>query len=172
MKTGTKIKDLFVFEGFNYSDNRGDLVKPVSLVQQEIDFKLVETWFTRSKKNVIRGMHMQVEPFPINKLVSVIQGQLIDVILDCRAHSPTYGTFEEFYLEGSDNKLLQIPSGCAHGYKVLENNTTTMYMSDNIHHGPSDIGFKYDSFGYDWGIENPIISEKDKNLPNFEKKQY
>lgn len=169
MRTETKIKDLFVFEGMTYCDNRGNLIKPVSLKQQRIDFTLVETWFTCSKKNVIRGMHMQVKPFPINKLVSVIQGKLIDVILDCRVHSPTYGIFEEFYLDGNDNKLLQIPAGCAHGYKVLEDNTITMYMSDNIHHSPSDVGYKYDSFGYDWGIEQPIISDKDKNLPSFEK---
>ena len=113
---------------------------------------------------------MQVEPFPINKLVSVIQGKLVDVVIDCRFHSPSYGIFEEFILDGDDSKLLYIPAGCAHGYKVLEENTITMYMSDNIHHGPSDVGFKYDSFGYNWKIDKPIISEKDRTLPDFEKK--
>lgn len=170
MKTETKIKDLHVFEGKKFSDDRGSLVKPVSLVKQNIKFNLVETWFTLSKINVIRGMHMQVEPFPINKLVSVIQGKLVDVVIDCRFHSPSYGIFEEFILDGDDSKLLYIPAGCAHGYKVLEENTITMYMSDNIHHGPSDVGFKYDSFGYNWKIDKPIISEKDRTLPDFEKK--
>lgn len=167
LRQNTKIKGLYVYEGLNFNDSRGSLIKPVSFDLQGIKFDVKETWFTCSKKNVIRGMHMQIDPYPINKLVSVIQGKVIDVVLDCRKESSTFGMFEHFLISAAENKLIKIPIGCAHGYKVLEDNTITMYMSDNLHHGLSDVGYHYNSFGYNWDIAQPIISERDNNLPDF-----
>jgi len=67
-----------------------------------------------------------------------------------------------------NNKAIYIPIGCAHGYKVLDDNTITMYMATEINMPKFDVGIKWNSFGYDWNIENPIISDKDSNLPSFD----
>lgn len=168
--TKNTIEDLILFQSKFFSDIRGKLLKPIDLKKLNFDFNMKETWFTFSHKNVIRGMHLQINPYPTNKIVSVIQGSVLDVVLDCRKNSKTYGKFVSNYLNSKNNNVLYVPTGCAHGYKVLENNTVTLYASDNIHHAASDIGFNYNSFGFDWQIKNPIISSKDLNLPSFNEK--
>lgn len=173
MIQNTDIEGLFVFDGFKLSDLRGSLIKPFSNIffkdfkgEVHLDFK--EIWFTKSKKDVIRGMHLQIGEFACEKIVSVIQGKVLDVILDIRKTSSTYGNVFEIELNDENQKAVYIPIGCAHGYKVLENNTITMYMATEINMPKFDVGIKWNSFGYDWNLENPIISEKDINLPSFD----
>ena len=167
----TNINGLFVFNGFSYADNRGELFKPFSMsffdssFDHNLSFK--EVWFTKSKKNVIRAMHMQVGEFACEKLVSVVKGAVTDVVLDVRENSETYGKWFEIELNDLNNLALYIPTGCAHGYKVLADNTITLYMGTQVNIPKDDVGFRWDSFGYDWKIEQPIISEKDSNLPKF-----
>ncbi len=166
----TKIEGLFLIEALKFKDLRGELIKPFNFDQYNklslnLDFK--ETWFTKSKKDVIRAMHLQINEMACEKLVSVINGSVIDVVLDLRTDSPTYGDYFEIELNDKEPKALYIPIGCAHGYKVLENNTITMYKATKVHSEKHDLGIKWNSFGYDWKIENPILSEKDKNLIEF-----
>lgn len=167
----TEIEGLFLIEGFSFNDNRGSLIKPFSLSFFNNEFKynlyFKEVWFTKSNKNVIRAMHLQVGEFACEKLVSVINGAVIDVVLDIRKESLTYGKWFEIELNEKNNNALYIPKGCAHGYKVLLDNTITLYMGTEINVPKDDVGIRWNSFGYDWGIENPIISEKDANLPLF-----
>mgnify|MGYP005633963327 CR=1 FL=1 len=167
----TDIDGLFVIEAFNFSDNRGSLIKPFNYnhfnkLQSNINFK--ETWFTKSKKNVIRGMHLQIGEMSCEKLVSVINGAVLDVILDLRKSSKTFGKIYEIELNDQNPKALYIPKGCAHGYKVLVENTITMYQATKVHSSKHDLGIKLDSFGYDWKIKNPIISSKDTELEEYE----
>ena len=166
----TKIKGLFVIEAIYFEDLRGALIKPFNFDQYDklgvnLDFK--ETWFTKSKKDVIRAMHLQIEEMACEKLVSVINGSVLDVVLDLRIDSETYGEYFEIELNDKTPKALYIPKGCAHGYKVLENNTITLYNATKVHSAQHDLGIKWDSFGYDWKIINPILSEKDKSLIEF-----
>ncbi|HHX66868.1 MAG TPA: dTDP-4-keto-6-deoxy-D-glucose epimerase [Gallicola sp.] len=168
----TDIEGLLILDGFRFNDLRGSLIKPYSKsffkgYENKINLDIKETWFTKSHKNVIRGMHLQVGEFACEKIVSVIQGKLLDVILDIRKTSKTYGKVFEIELNEDEPKAIYIPVGCAHGYKVLEDNTMTMYMATEINVPKCDVGIRWNSFNYDWKIEKPIISEKDLNLPLF-----
>ena len=165
----TTIEGLFKVQGLNFPDLRGSLIKPFSKIFFEVDLKLNlnfhETWFTKSHKDVIRAMHLQVGDSSCEKLVSVIQGSVLDVVLDLRIKSKTYGKWFEIVLHEDIPIALYIPKGCAHGYKVLKDNSITMYMATEVNVPKDDIGIRWDSFGYDWKIDNPILSEKDKKLP-------
>tara|TARA_B100001059_G_C17631998_1_gene474911 strand:+ start:110 stop:637 length:528 start_codon:yes stop_codon:yes gene_type:complete len=168
----TKIDGLFLIEGLHFFDERGQLLKPFSESFKEnsphlINTTFKEVWFTKSHKNVIRAMHLQTGVLACEKLVSVINGGVLDVILDVRKESKTFGEYLSFELNDTKSKSLYIPKGCAHGYKVLKNNTITMYMATEIHDPKNDTGIKWDSFGFNWDIDNPIISERDKILPEF-----
>lgn len=166
----TNIAGLFLIEALRFEDLRGELIKPFNFDQYSkldvnLDFK--ETWFTKSKKDVIRAMHLQIEEMACEKLVSVINGSVVDVVLDLRPNSKTYGNYFEIELNDKAPKALYIPQGCAHGYRVLENNTITMYKATKVHSAKHDLGIKWDSFGYDWKIKDPILSDKDLNLIEF-----
>jgi len=168
----TKIEGLLIIDGFRFNDIRGSLIKPYSNAffedsELNINLEFKETWFTKSHKNVIRAMHLQVGQFACEKLVSVIQGSVMDVILDLRKESKTFGKIFELELNENNSKTLYIPKGCAHGYKVLEDNTLTMYMATEVNVPKDDVGIKWDSFGYEWRLDNPIISVKDQELPMF-----
>ncbi|WP_421945864.1 dTDP-4-dehydrorhamnose 3,5-epimerase family protein [Pedobacter sp.] len=168
--TGTKIAGLYVIDALRFEDLRGELIKPFNFdkyseLDVNLDFK--ETWFTKSKKNVIRAMHLQIKEMACEKLVSVINGSVMDIILDLRPESETFGQYFEMELNDKTPKALYIPKGCAHGYKVLEDNTITMYCATKVHSAEYDLGIKWDSFGYDWKIDNPILSDKDLNLIEF-----
>ncbi len=159
-----------MIDGLRFPDNRGELVKPfsVSFMPEGVNTDFKETWFTKSKRNVIRGMHLQVEPAACEKLVSAIVGTVQDVLLDLRTDSATYGETYSVELNGEDTKAIYIPKGIAHGYRVLED-SVVMYMATEINVSKYDVGIRWDSFGYDWGIDNPILSDKDANLPLFKK---
>jgi len=113
-------------------------------------------------------MHLQIGEFACEKIVSVIKGKLQDVIIDLRKGSKTFRQVFELVISEQDNKAIYIPKGCAHGYRVLEDDTITMYMASDIHSQKDDVGIRWNSFGYDWKIENPILSEKDSLLPTLE----
>ena len=168
----TNIDGLLVIEGLNFSDDRGKLLKPFSESflkdsPQVINTSFKEVWFTKSHKNVIRAMHLQTGVHACEKIVSVIHGEVLDVILDVRESSRTFGQYLSFELNEFNSRSLYIPKGCAHGYKVLKDNTITMYMATDIHDSQNDIGIRWDSFGFNWDIENPIISDRDDKLPVF-----
>ena len=168
----TKINGLYIINGLCFNDSRGDLIKPYSKsffdnATFPINTEFKEVWFTKSHKNVVRAMHLQVGEHSCEKLVSVINGAVLDVILDIRKDSETYGQYFDIELNDKNAISLYIPKGCAHGYKVLENNSITLYMATDINVPKDDVGIRWDSFGYDWNIKNPILSDRDKNLPNF-----
>lgn len=169
----TPIEGLYIIELNPFNDLRGQLLKPFNQfkfkdgIEEKVNLDIKEVWFTKSKINVIRAMHLQVGTLACEKIVSIIQGCVHDVILDIREDSPTYGKYFDIVLNEELPKALYIPIGCAHGYRVLQDKSIVMYMSTQDHSGKDDVGIKYDSFGFDWGIKNPIISEKDANLPLF-----
>lgn len=167
----TKIDGLYIVHGVYFADDRGALIKPYSKSffndTPNINLNFKETWFTKSHKDVIRAMHLQVGKFACEKLVSVINGAVLDIILDTRKNSKTFGQSFEIELNDKNTIALYIPKGCAHGYKVLEDNSITMYMATEVNIPKCDLGIRWDSFGYNWNIDNPILSSKDENLPLF-----
>ena len=122
-----------------------------------------------STKGVIRGLHFQREPFAQGKLVRVIKGAVLDVVVDIRPNSPTYGKWESFLLTAENQKMVYLPPGFAHGFSTLED-AIFSYKCTNVYSKVSEGGFIYNDaqLNIDWQVENPIVSEKDLELPSFE----
>ena len=148
-------------------DNRGTFVKLYNddffiLNNLRTDFK--ESYFSVSHKNALRGMHFQIPPAEHTKLVFVNKGSIQDVILDIRKNSSTYGQYLSVKISEGEPKLIYIPTGCAHGFLSLEDNTIVSYIQTSVYNKDCDSGISYNSFGMDWGLSNPIISDRDKRF--------
>lgn len=167
----TNFNGLFILQHKVFHDNRGIFVKTYNqeiFKYLNIDLEIKERYYTISNKNVIRGMHFQTPPHDHVKLVTVLNGKILDVILDIRMNSPTYGKYFSIYVEGSDGKTLYIPKGFAHGFKALADDTIVEYNQTTVYAPDCDAGILYNSFGFNWGINEPIISERDNNFESFE----
>ncbi|MEX1188897.1 MAG: dTDP-4-dehydrorhamnose 3,5-epimerase [Bacteroidia bacterium] len=118
-----------------------------------------------SQKGVLRGMHFQCPPHDQSKLVRVIRGAVLDVVIDIRVGSPTYGKHYSIKLSEENKTVLYIPVGFAHGFLTLEDNTLFSYKCGNFYNKESEQGLMWNdpSVGIDWKIQNPILSEKDLN---------
>ena len=161
-----------LIEGLVFHDERGAFIKTFSdcsFKNLGITTSIKEFFYSISKKNVIRGMHFQVPPHEHDKLVFVVKGKIIDVVLDLRVNSKTYGLFEVFRLHENDGKVIYIPKGFAHGFRALEDNTIVAYLTSKEHSPEFDSGIRWDSFGYDWELDNEevIVSKKDSLLTPF-----
>lgn len=163
----TPIKDLLIIKPTVFSDNRGwfyesfNLKKFNDLVGTSINF--VQDNLSFSKKNVIRGLHFQAPPFAQGKLVSVLQGKVLDIAVDLRKNSPTYG--KHFSIElSSENKLMfWIPEGFAHGFSAMEDNTLFSYKCTNYYNKESEQTLQWNDpdLQIDWKVSPEILSEKD-----------
>ncbi|MBS1773735.1 MAG: dTDP-4-dehydrorhamnose 3,5-epimerase [Bacteroidetes bacterium] len=155
-------------------DDRGVFVKPfndAAFQQQGIQFELRESYYSFSKKDVIRGMHFQLPPHQHSKVVYCPKGAILDVIVDLRKGSTTYGQYFAHELSATNHKAYYIPEGFAHGFKALTDDAMTYYLVSSGYNKEADTGILYNSFGFDWGIDKPIISDRDlsfKTLEEFE----
>lgn len=171
----TDFDGIFFIEPQKFFDHRGYFYEDFSeksLKNCGIDFVLKQENISLSVKNVFRGMHFQ-ENFPQAKIVSVISGKILDICLDIRENSPTF--WKIFFAELlPDSPQLFIARGFAHGFLSLEDNTKISYKCDEFYVPSADAGIFYDYLPIVWvlqkyvKIEDLILSEKDKNLPNFE----
>jgi len=155
----------------SFKDNRGTFNKTYQehfFNNAGIDFQLKESYFSLSKKDVIRGMHFQTPPHQHSKIVYCPSGSILDVILDIRKGSATYGKFYSTILSDENNKAYFIPEGFAHGFKALTENAMTYYLVGSEHNKDHDAGVRYDSFGMHWECIHPIISERDNSFPALE----
>ena len=128
---------------------------------------------SRSTYGVIRGLHYQLEPYAQAKLVRVLEGTILDVAVDIRKGSPTFGRHFSIELTGENKKQLLIPAGFAHGFSVLSENAVVLYKCDAFYNKASEGGiiFNDPELNIDWKIDNAkaIVSEKDLSLPVFSK---
>jgi len=166
----TKLDGVFIIKNMVFEDQRGTFCKTFNtetFSENNLcnDFK--ESYYSISQKDVIRGMHFQLPPYDHHKLVYVPQGEVMDVILDLRKDSDTYGEYINVNLSAENRNSIYIPKGLAHGFKVLKNNTITVYNVSTVYNENSDSGVHWNSFGLDWNVNNPIISEKDQKLTKF-----
>ena len=169
--TELKIPGSFVLENFVHFDDRGSFVKTFNKKHLESivgDFAINETYFSISRKNTIRGMHFQLPTSEHAKLVYLISGEAVDVIVDIRKKSPTYGKYEVINLKSFQTSVY-IPVGCAHGFSTLVDNTIMFYSQTSIYDKDKDSGILFSSFGYDWHIKDPIVSERDLSFPSLAK---
>jgi dTDP-4-dehydrorhamnose 3,5-epimerase len=146
------------------SDLRGNFIKTfheTSFAKAGIQFTLRESYYSFSHKDVIRGMHFQLPPHDHSKVVFCPVGSIMDVIVDLRRSSPTYGQHYASVLSAENNKAYFIPEGFAHGFKALTENAMTYYLVSTEYNGAHDTGISYDSIGYDWDVASPILSARD-----------
>lgn len=131
------------------------------------DEHFVQDNFSISKKGTLRGLHYQAPPMAQGKLVSVLKGRVLDVAVDIRFGSPTYGQYVAVELSGDNHRQLWIPRGFAHGFVVLEDDTYFTYKCTNVYSKEHDRGVLWDdpAIGINWNVEHPIISEKDQKHP-------
>ncbi|MEM7382506.1 MAG: dTDP-4-dehydrorhamnose 3,5-epimerase, partial [Bacteroidota bacterium] len=122
-----------------------------------------------SQKGVLRGLHFQKPPHAQSKLVRVLQGEVLDVVVDIRKESPTFGQHFKTRLSAENNQMLYIPARMAHGFLALEENSIFLYKCDNYYHPESEAGIAYNDpeLNIDWGLPEADItlSDKDKKLP-------
>lgn len=120
---------------------------------------------------MIRGLHLQINPFAQAKLISVLEGEILDVTVDLRKNSSTYGQHVSVVLSAENKKQLMVPHGFAHGFSVLSETASVLYKVDQVYHKESEKGIRYDDpiLAIDWKLNNDeiIVSEKDLILPGF-----
>lgn len=160
---GVKVLKPFVFE-----DLRGNFVKPFhcdQLAELGIDFHLREEFFSTSAAGVLRGMHFQTPPHAHQKLIYCISGAVVDVLLDLRRESATYGEAVSIELSAKNRHVVYVPVGFAHGFYSMEDNSCLIYKTDAVHAPEYDCGIMWDSFGHQWprGHESAVISERDQS---------
>ncbi|MDR3696338.1 dTDP-4-dehydrorhamnose 3,5-epimerase family protein [Mucilaginibacter sp.] len=166
----TFIEGLQIIHLKKMPDNRGAFTKIFNndfFIENNLTTDFKESYFSVSHKDVIRGMHFQVPPAEHIKLVFVNHGSIIDVVLDIRKESATYGKYFYTLVTDSQPKLIYIPVGCAHGFLSLQDNTIVSYIQTSVYNKECDFGIRWDSFGMNWKIDTPIISQRDFLFINF-----
>lgn len=153
-----------------FSDQRGYFFESFSkrfFHDLGIDVEFVQDNQSLSQSGTLRGLHFQAPPFDQGKLVRVSQGKVIDIIVDIRKSSPTYGQSITVELSAENFKQLWVPPGFAHGFSVLENNSIFQYKCTNYYNKQSEGGIRFDDpiLNLNWGINDPVVSEKDLILP-------
>lgn len=168
----TDIEGLLVFEPRVMTDSRGYFFEAYNesvFADAGIHIRFVQDNQSRSSYGVIRGLHYQAHPHAQCKLVRVIEGRIMDVAVDIRRNSPTYGKSFSIELSAENKKQLLIPAGFAHGFSVLSETAIVLYKCDALYHKESEGGIRYDdpALNINWGIEKgkEVISEKDQVLP-------
>lgn len=166
----TDIDGLLLLEPNIFKDSRGKFIKTFTddfFKENNLDISIKEIYYSISNKDVIRGMHFQIPPYDHIKLVYVPYGSIIDVVLDLREGSATYGKYFSIELSSNNGKVLIIPKGLAHGFKSLEDNTNVTYMQTTCYAPNNDGGVRYDSFGFGWNCKSPKISDRDKTFSSL-----
>ena len=170
----TKIKGLFLIEPKIWKDDRGYFFESYNKKRFEeagIQVDFVQDNQSLSQKGILRGLHSQAVPHAQGKLVRVIKGRVIDVVVDIRKNSETYGEHLAVELSGETNQMFWIPPGFLHGFVTLEDNTIFSYKVSGLYNKSAEFGVLWNDpeLNIDWGIsqDEVILSEKDQNLPLF-----
>jgi len=170
----TPIPDVKIFEPKVFADERGYFFEAYNanvFRESGIETQFVQDNQARSTFGVLRGLHYQVEPFAQAKMVRVIHGEVLDVAVDIREGSPTYGKWYSIRLSAENKRQLFVPRGFAHGYVVLSETAEFFYKCDNFYSKAHEGGIRWDDpvLEIDWEIaaEEVILSEKDRALPDF-----
>jgi len=171
--TQTNIEGLLMLEPRVFADSRGVFYETfncdVFKEKTGFDLQFLQDNESISCKNVVRGLHFQLPPFAQGKLVRVVSGRVLDVAVDLRKSSATYGKHQVFELSAENKRQLWIPPGFAHGFVALEDNSVFNYKCTNYYSPVSERTIQWNDvdLNIDWQIVHPIVSEKDQNGLNF-----
>lgn len=171
----TPLKDCYIIHDTVFADARGYFFESFNQQKFEsltgLNISFVQDNQSKSNKGVLRGMHYQLGIHAQAKLVRVIQGSVIDAVVDIRPNSPTFGQSFSIELTAANHKQLFVPRGFAHGFVVAEDDTIFFYKCDNFYNKESEGGFIYNdkTVNMDWqfDINNVLLSDKDSILPTF-----
>lgn len=170
----TTIQDLVIINPTVFVDERGYFFEAYSKSKFSdlgITIDFVQDNQSFSKKGTLRGLHYQNPPFAQTKLVRVLQGEIMDVAVDLRKDSPTYGKHFSVLLSADNKKQLLVPQGFAHGFSVISETAVVLYKCDQYYNKQSEGGIRFDDaqLNIDWGIDlkDAIVSDKDLILPDF-----
>lgn len=168
----TGIEDLIEIIPTTLHDDRGWFLESYNKDKFEasnLNLNFVQDNLSYSKAGVLRGLHFQSNPFSQGKLVKVITGEVLDVAVDLRPDSPTFGQHEKVNLSAEKQNMFFIPEGFAHGFLAIKE-SHLFYKCTRTYHRDYDTGIAFDDkeLAIDWGSDSPIISEKDKNLHSFQ----
>lgn len=173
-----KIPDVISIELELYSDQRGFFIetyKEPDFQEFGIKDKFVQDNHSRTAKmNVLRGLHYQLEPMAQAKIIRVIKGKILDVVLDLRKGSATYGKWLSKEMSSENYSQLYIPKGFAHGYLTLTEQVEVVYKLSNIYSSKHERGIIWSDpkIAINWPVNDPIISQKDSQLPPLEKAEH
>ena len=172
--TKTEFPGLLIFEPAVYQDDRGyffESYNEQTWTKEGIDIHFVQDNQSFSHYGVIRGLHYQLDPHPQTKLVRVLLGKILDVAVDIRKGSPTFGKWTSIELSAENKKQFLLPRGFAHGFSVLSETAVVSYKCDGFYDKASEGGIRYDSpeLNIDWKVptDKHIVSGKDLELPTY-----
>lgn len=168
----TKLKDLLIIRPDVFGDHRGYFFESYNrevYASNGLDMTFVQDNESKSAVNVLRGLHFQKPPFAQGKLVRVVKGAVMDVAVDIRKGSPTYGMWDSVVLTGENKLMFWIPEGFAHGFVTLEDNTVFAYKCTHVYNKASEGGIRWNdpTLNIDWKVDNPVLSPKDEVQPLF-----
>ena len=176
-KLSTEIEGVYIIESDCYGDSRGWFMETYN--QEKFHQLGIDTVFVQdnmsysAQKGTLRGLHYQKDPYSQAKLVRCTKGKVIDVAVDLRVGSPTYGKWVSCKLTEENKRMFYIPRGMAHGFLTLSDEVEFQYKVDNLYNKESEGGIKYDdpTINIDWGVLlngiEPVLSDKDKVLPEL-----
>ena len=168
----TDIDSLLIVQSNVFSDARGFFFEGYNKktwAEAGLDLDIVQTNISESQAGVVRGLHFQNPPYAQGKLIRVLKGAVLDVAVDIRKNSKSYGQHFAIELNEKNKDALWIPPGFAHGFRTLEDNTLFYYDCTGAYNKESEGSLRWNDpdLSIDWGIENPILSEKDACAPLF-----
>ncbi len=166
----TALADVVLVEPSTFTDARGsfrETFKAPDFAGAGLPIEFVQTNLSVSRTGVLRGLHFQIDPMAQGKLVSCSAGSVFDVAVDLRHGSPTFGLWLGEELSVENGRMLWIPAGFAHGFCVLEGDAVLTYSVTNAYSGPHDGGFAWNDpeIGVVWPLDDPVLSDKDAELP-------
>lgn len=169
----TSLEGLFIIAPKEFSDDRGYFFESFRMDRFKeatgLDITFVQDNESMSQKGVLRGLHFQNPPYAQGKLIKVVRGSVLDVAVDIRKDSPTYGQHVAETLSAENKKMLWIPPGFAHGFLTLEDDTVFQYKCTNYYNKESEGAIRWDDpdLNIAWNVQDPIVSEKDKVAGGF-----
>lgn len=172
-KVETGIEGLVIVEPDVFGDHRGYFKETYNRAAFEaigLDVEFVQDNLSYSSRGILRGLHFQAPPHAQGKLVTVLQGEVLDVGVDIRKGSPTYGQHRAVRLSAENHRMFFVPPGFAHGFAVLSETCLFVYKCTGLYHPESEGGLMWNdpALGIDWGLEKPTLSAKDRDYLPFE----
>lgn len=173
----TKFTGLIIIKPQIFEDSRGYFYESYNKNKLGIlsDIEFIQDNQSKSVYGTIRGLHYQLEPYAQSKLIRVLDGKILDVVIDIREKSPTYGKHFSIELSANNKQQLFIPKGFAHGFSVLSDTATVLYKTDQYYNPESERGINFNDadLKIDWkiDIDQAIVSSKDKVLPIFKESE-